>query len=62
MAIESMAMGDAGTTAIVMVGWVVVDGGKVDYLFLRRATYCWDFLCGTRTDLLIKLLTRHETP
>ena len=43
-----MAMGDAGATAIVMVGvGVVVDGvdfgGNVYVLFLRRAMYCWDF-------------------
>ena len=42
-----MVMGDDGVTALVMVGvgcgGSMVDGGKVYYLFLRRATYCGDF-------------------
>ena len=47
-----MAMGDAGMTALVMVGVgcvrPMVDGGKVSYLFLRRATYCGDFSDAAR--------------
>ena len=48
MAIESMASGDAGVMAlIIMVGLgcvgSMVDGGKVNYLFRRGAAYCGDF-------------------
>ena len=42
-----MATGDAGLKALGMVGMgcvgSMVDGGKVNYLLLRRATYCGDF-------------------
>ena len=47
MAMESMVIGDAGVTALVRLGvgcvGLMVDGGKVYYLFLRRAKYCVDF-------------------